>query len=87
MAMVMVELLTPSFYNLVGKELSISLFNNILGIPLLLALLLIVGLLAGIYPAFIVSAFKPVDVIKGSMGAKAMSGWSFFNLPFPLLLL
>lgn len=75
MAVVMVEMLTPSFYNLVGKELSINLFSNNLGIPLLLALFLLVGLLAGIYPAFIISAFKPVDVIKGSMGAKAMSGW------------
>ena len=75
MGIVLIEVLTPSFYRLIGKELAFDLFNNLMGIPLLLLLMIIVGFLAGIYPAFIIAAFRPVEVIKGTMSSKAMSGW------------
>jgi putative ABC transport system permease protein len=57
----------PFFNNLSGKNLTFNLFNN----PLLLLGLLLFGLftgfLAGSYPAFFLSSFKPVNVLKGKI--------------------
>ncbi len=59
----------PFFYQVTGKDLSLFSF------PLLLLFLtgvaLFLGLLAGIYPAFILAAFKPVSVLKGSFTSDA----------------
>jgi len=62
-AMIMVECLLPQFNNLTGKQLAIdySDFRWILG---LLMIIVITGLLAGAYPAFLLSSFKPMLVLK-----------------------
>ena len=53
------------FYNeLVEKQLSLNLFNP-LHLGCLLAVGLIAGLVAGSYPAFYLSSFNPVKVLKG----------------------
>jgi len=66
-------LLLPWFSQLSGKPFSISLLLNKWTIPALLAVTLIVGLLAGSYPAFFLSSFQPVKVLKGdlAMGFKS----------------
>jgi len=59
--------LQPVFNQVTGKQLSL------LGSPLLLCLLtgitIALGLLAGLYPAFIIAAYKPVVVLKGAFKA------------------
>ncbi len=54
----------PAFNSLVEKQLSVNVSNSyhIIG---LLAIALICGLIAGSYPAFYLSSFKPVYVLKG----------------------
>ena len=65
----------PLFNNIASKSMVLgSLFSPII-LPLLIALPFVVGLLAGSYPAFYLSAFKPIEVLKGKlkMGGKTTS--------------
>jgi len=63
-------LLLPWFSQFTGRSFSIALLLNKWTIPALLAVTLIVGLLSGSYPAFFLSSFQPVKVLKGSLGFK-----------------
>ncbi|MEP6927042.1 MAG: ABC transporter permease [Ginsengibacter sp.] len=54
----------PAFNNLVEKQLSLHITNP-LHIAALFFIALICGLIAGSYPAFYLSSFKPVFVLKG----------------------
>ena len=49
------------------KELDIHYFNNAYVLPGLILYILIVGVLAGSYPAFFLSSFRPVKVLKGNL--------------------
>ncbi|MFH1194895.1 MAG: ABC transporter permease [bacterium] len=61
-ALLLVELLLPVFNGLSGKELSLP-FNSrfVLGLP---GLIIIVSLLAGGYPALLLSSIKPINTLK-----------------------
>jgi putative ABC transport system permease protein len=75
-ALILVELFLPVFNGLVGKDYSLSTF---MGWTFLLGLLfgaVIVGVAAGIYPAFLLASFQPVDVIKGQ-SRSGMNGRRF----------
>ena len=65
LGLVLVYLALPVFNHLTGKELSLGLTTNPWLIPSLLLFGLFVGLLAGSYPAFMLSSFNPVKVLKG----------------------
>lgn len=67
-------LFLPSFNDLAGKELVIP-FTSISFIGTMLGISVIVGLLAGLYPSFYLSAFQPVKVLKGKLSMGAKSGW------------
>jgi putative ABC transport system permease protein len=58
-------LLLPEFNQLSGKIISHGVFEHPAYIALLLAASLGIGLLAGIYPALVLSSFKPSIVLKG----------------------
>ena len=64
-AIALIVLAIPMFNKVSGKELSISYFI----VPGKLCLIIfsagLVGLLAGLYPAFVLSSFKPILVLKG----------------------
>lgn len=70
LALGLAYLMLPLFNQLSGRELFIPFAEVKLYGSLFLAAL-VVGLMAGIYPAFFLSAFKPVVVLKGS-GSKGM---------------
>src|SRR5205085_10944766 len=57
------QLILPFINTLIGKQLSLSA-HPILLVYVLLASLMI-GLVAGLFPAFYMSAFKPIAVLKG----------------------
>jgi putative ABC transport system permease protein len=59
-------ILLPYFNTLASKSLSMPWHEWWL-MPSLIAAAFIVGIAAGLYPAFYLSGFKPVDVLKGSI--------------------
>ncbi|MEJ2618488.1 MAG: FtsX-like permease family protein, partial [Ignavibacteriaceae bacterium] len=73
-AIVLVEIFLPPFSRLAGKNLHTHYFNNPIASPALIITILIVGFLAGSYPAFFLSRFQPVNVLKGKLN-DAKSGW------------
>ncbi|MFN8306817.1 MAG: ABC transporter permease [Ferruginibacter sp.] len=64
-AFALVWFLLPAFNKLAGKELSLSFSQNTISIAAFLVLSVITGIVAGIYPAFYLSSFRPVKVLKG----------------------
>ena len=75
MAVAVIQIILPAFNVLAGKELFIDLFGSTLIGPALLIFAIIVGLLAGIYPAFYISSMKPVEVMKGKFQSNSKGRW------------
>ena len=65
-ALLFVYLLLPSFNQIAGKQISILFFINYKAIIFAVLIILFVGLLAGIYPAFFLSSFNTISVLKGA---------------------
>ncbi len=61
------QLLLPLFSAVAGKEFSFSLEQHALLLGGFLVLAIVTGLLSGSYPAFYLSSFKPVKVLKGKI--------------------
>jgi putative ABC transport system permease protein len=75
LAVGLAALLLPVFNELSGKEMSIGVFARAWMVPVALGLVAVVGMLAGCYPAFFLSAFQPVDVLKGKISGGKRTGW------------
>jgi putative ABC transport system permease protein len=60
-----VVLLIPAFNSLTGRALGYDLFFQPLFWGFILVLLCAGTLLSGLYPAFVLAAFRPVEVLKG----------------------
>ena len=73
LSVLLVYALTPVFNQLIGKELSVGLLDTFTGFLLLLGLIFIVGISAGAYPAFVLSSFSPISVLKGTLNPGSMS--------------
>jgi len=58
--------LFPSFRNFIGKEIPFDLLHDPSLLLIIFIIPIVLGLLAGLYPSFALSAFKPVLVLKGS---------------------
>jgi putative ABC transport system permease protein len=64
----------PWMNDFTGKTLSLNLFSNPLLTAGLMAFTFLVGILAGLYPAFVISGFKPVLILKGKTGSAPGKG-------------
>ncbi|MEN8157612.1 MAG: FtsX-like permease family protein [Bacteroidota bacterium] len=64
LSIVLVELSLPGFSNLSGKSLQLTSIRPLYLISGLMLIGLFVGFFSGSYPAFFLSSFKPVDVLK-----------------------
>lgn len=64
LSLVIVELLLPIYNQIIGKSLMIS--YSISDLMTVLFITFIVGILGGLYPAFILSSFRPAAVLKAN---------------------
>ncbi|TAF93802.1 MAG: ABC transporter permease [Runella slithyformis] len=76
LALLMVGLLMPAFNELSAKSFSLTTLFSVQFLPFLLFLPLLVGILAGYYPAFFLSSYKPIEVLK----TKLNTGFAKSNL-------
>ena len=65
--------LLPAFNSIAAKNITMP-WTVWWFLPVLLVSAFIIGLIAGLYPAFYLSAFKPVNVLKGSVSTGVKSG-------------
>lgn len=65
LAFIFTTLLLPVFNSVAGKHLSFTFSNNFGLIVVFIVLAIVTGLIAGSYPAFYLSSFKPAKVLKG----------------------
>ena len=65
MALALVSLLLPDFNTLTGKALTIDLLTNPGFLFGVIGVAVFVGVISGSYPAFVLSSFTPVTVLKG----------------------
>ncbi len=66
LAIVLVEVAMPFYNQLVSKNISIDYSNPVFWL-LSVGIVLLLGIFAGSYPAFYLSAFNPVTVLKGKL--------------------
>jgi putative ABC transport system permease protein len=65
-ALIFAELCLPAFNNITGKVISIMYLLEPAMLFGMVGILIVIGFLTGIYPAFLLSSFKPVTALKGS---------------------
>jgi putative ABC transport system permease protein len=64
-ALTAVDLFLPTFNNYVSKHLSLLIGTPGISIVLFSVLLILVSLLAGSYPSFMLSSYRPLSILKG----------------------
>ena len=72
-ALAVAWMVLPSFNELAGKELHLPFNRPVFWGGLGVAAILI-GTLAGLYPSFFLSAFRPINVLKGNLSLGMKSG-------------
>ena len=92
LSLLLILLLLPLFNKLSGKELSMTGFLEPLALVSLLAFGLLVGLVAGLYPAFVLSSFQPIKVLKGKFqtnkyGTALRNGLVVFQFAISIILI
>ncbi|MDO6435398.1 ABC transporter permease [Flavitalea sp. BT771] len=92
LALGLILLLLPAFNKMSGKELSIVDFLTPVRLTGLLVFGVIVGITAGLYPAFVLSSFKPIKVLKGKFksskyGTALRNGLVVFQFAISIILI
>jgi putative ABC transport system permease protein len=74
LAVIFIKATLPYFNTLLGTKLVFSLFTSWCTIPVLIVFSILVGFLAGSYPALFLSSFNPYEVLKGSVKNSMKNG-------------
>ena len=70
LSFIFVEILLPIFNIISGKEMTFYLIHDFPFMITLIGLMFIVGILSGSYPAFVISRFQPVSILRKGFGEK-----------------
>jgi len=73
LAVIFIILLLPVFNEVTGKQLNLSLSTSL--IISIAGITLLTGLIAGSYPAFYLSGFRPVTILKGKLSTSFGELW------------
>lgn len=68
-------LFLPVFNNIAGKSFSFNVNSLSWLLPGMLLAVFIIGCLAGFYPAFFLSAFQPIEILKGKLANGFKGSW------------
>ncbi len=74
-SIVLVELALPWFNDIAEWSVAANYISNPFYLFSIVAIVVLVGTLAGAYPAFFMSAFRPVKVLKGDQAAENGKSW------------
>jgi putative ABC transport system permease protein len=74
-SLVLIEILLPVFSGMVSRDLTFYQVQNIDLIIGIIFFVILVGIIAGSYPSFYISSFKPAMVLKGFKGGRGGSGF------------
>ncbi|MBD3630820.1 ABC transporter permease [Cyclobacterium sp.] len=91
-SLIFITVATPMMNGLTGKEIVIFEYLTWQNAPVFLVILLGIGVLAGSYPAFVLSGFRPVQILKGisvtnSSGVNLRKGLVVFQFSLSILLI
>jgi len=73
-ALILAEFIIPVFNDFTGKSISLYTLFELQNIALVILLGIFIGILSGVYPAFYLSTFNPVTVLKSRLCLGAKSG-------------
>ena len=91
LALAFIKIVLPIFSNLIDKQLVFNYTGDLSTIPFLIIFGIVIGIIAGAYPAFFLASFKPVKIIKGihtpgGSHGKLRSGLVVFQLIVTIVL-
>jgi len=72
-ALAVVYLFLPAYNNMIQLQLEFDVFSRSWILPLLIAFAILVGIAAGIYPAFVLASFRPAWVFSSTRSATGKS--------------
>ena len=75
LALVAVKFVLPEFNAFFFKQLELNFLSDPLLTIALIGIAVFVGLLAGVYPAFFLSAYEPTETLKGAFRAGSRGQW------------
>ena len=91
-AILLVVIFAPILSDISGTNISIHNLSDPWDIVLTIAFVFIIGAVAGLYPAFVLSSFKPISILKGnfkstSKGLALRNGLVIFQFSISIILI
>ena len=79
-AMALVEIALPTYNQTLDKSLSLTLFGSQSILPEFVIISTVIGLLSGIYPALVLSGYRPARILKANRSVNAEGSINLRNV-------